>query len=427
MPRNKLTDHFVRSLKPPAEGQVDYFDLLLPSFGLRVARGGTKTWQVLTRVHGRVKRIKVGRYPAMELAAARTKARALLDAADAGNDPAAVLAEEKAEKQSELFENVLDDFARKYLKKQGLKRADEIEAALRRYILPKWRGRDLRSITRREAIDLFENIAEEGKPVMANRVLAYTRKLMNWALHREIIEANPLARIQEKPGGAETSRDRVLDADEIRRLWHAAKEIDYPFGTLTKLLLATGQRLREVAEMTWREIDLEGDKPTWTLAAERTKSGRPHIVPLSPLAVAILAEVRRQSGDYVLSTTAGKRPVSGFSRAKQQLDRKIKEAVDIANAGRPKGERIKFVDWRFHDLRRSVTTGCAAFGVSPAVLARILNHSPKSSQGITAVYNRFEYADEMRRALDAWAAHLRDVIEQKPRPGNVVALAEARG
>src|SRR5262249_45586284 len=148
------------------------------------------------------------------------------------------------------------------------------------HVLPRWRGRDIRTISRRDVIDLLDTVIAKGKAITANRVLAAVRKLFNWALQRDMVDANPAARID--PPGAETRRERVLSPDEVRCVWPEIDGLGYPFGPFFKLVAATGQRRQEVAMMRWDEIN-EAER-TWTIPSERTKAVRAQVVPLSTLA-----------------------------------------------------------------------------------------------------------------------------------------------
>ncbi|MFQ5974089.1 MAG: tyrosine-type recombinase/integrase, partial [Alphaproteobacteria bacterium] len=98
------------------------------------------------------------------------------------------------------------------------------------------------------------------------------------------------------------------------------------------------------------------------------------------------------------------RPISGYSKAK-------KRAAILS------GVR----DWRLHDLRRTAATGMARLGAPDIIVAAVLNHAPRGIMGVTSIYNRHEYLDEKRDALDRWAQHLRDVVT--PPSANVVKLA----
>ena len=137
--------------------------------------------------------------------------------------------------------------------------------------------RPIREITRRDIAKLLDDIVDRGSLSHANHVLAYFRAMLNWAVDREMIPDNPVARM--KAPSTAVTRDRALDDDEIRLFWGACEGLGWPFGPLLKLLLLTGQRRGEVAGVCWSEIDL--DKQTWTLPRERAKNDKEHTVHLS--------------------------------------------------------------------------------------------------------------------------------------------------
>lgn len=143
----------------------------------------------------------------------------------------------------------------------------------------------------------------------------------------------------------------------------------------------------------------------WSLPGERTKNGRAHDVPLSDLALSIIERSPTVTDIDLVFTTTGTTPVSGFGRAKRQIDDAI--ATSRANAD---DDGSTMPPWRFHDLRRTMTTGIARLGTPPHVADRVLNHVSGTIGGVAAVYNRFQYIDERRIALDAWARHVERIV-----------------
>jgi integrase len=120
-------------------------------------------------------------------------------------------------------------------------------------------------------------------------------------------------------------------------------------------------------------------------------------------------------GNGLVLTTNGKTRISGFSRAKSNIDATIAEMLDDAPLGR----------WTYHDLRRTAASGMAGLGIAPHVVEAVLNHKSGTIKGVAAVYNRYSYADEKKAALEAWARKLDAIVRGKP-AGNVVELAQAR-
>ena len=239
------------------------------------------------------------------------------------------------------------------------------------------------------------NEITDRSPTTANRVLAVTRRLFNWAVEEEIIAASPLGKLKATK---EASRDRVLADSEIKLAWQAFDSVGWPFGHIGKLLLLTGARRTEVSEMRWAEIDMAAG--TWTIGAERSKNGTAHTIPLSGTALDILAELPRVANkdDFVFSF--GRVAVSGFARKKLEID-----AIIAATNGAP------LPNWVFHDLRRTTASGMAGLGIAPHVVEAVLNHRNGTIKGVAAVYNRYTYADEKRAALAAWSDRLAQIVQ----------------
>jgi integrase len=188
--------------------------------------------------------------------------------------------------------------------------------------------------------------------------------------------------------GKKKTRDRVLNDDELARIWVAAGLMGYPFGTLVRLLLVTAQRRSEVAGMRWRDLDVS--RAMWTLPANFTKNGVAHVVPLVPAVVAILRDLPRIDEEFVFpARSQNGRALSGFSRSKERL-------AKLANVHA----------FTLHDLRRTAATGLASLGVAPHVIERLLNHVTGTLGGVAGVYNRFRYKDEVRGGLEIWTNHL---------------------
>jgi integrase len=297
--------------------------------------------------------------------------------------------------------------AAKSLRPSSLK---EWKRIIERDVKPRWAKRATADVTWHDVRELLNEIVDRGAVVQANRTLARVRRLFNWAVEERILAASPVAGL--KPPTEETEGDRVLSDDEIRWFWRGCDKIGDPFGPLFKLLLLTIQRRDEVGTLEWPEVNL--DKKLWTIPRGKVKNDRAHDVHLSePAAVVLLAirdgrartidEIKRSPFAF---TTTGQTPVSGFSRAKERLDEfMLEEARKAAlESGGEPPESLP--DWILHDLRRTGATGMARLNVPPHVVDKILNHVTGTIRGVAAIYNRFQYLEERRTALEAWGRYV---------------------
>jgi integrase len=214
----------------------------------------------------------------------------------------------------------------------------------------------------------------------------------------------------EKPP-APPAREHVLSDIEVQLFWQATPKLSAPFDSFARILLLTGQRRSEVAGMAWAELDRAS--ATWTIPKARAKNKAANIVPLSAPVMAELdaLAVKVWGGNWpdgkriwpidgLVLTTTGKTPISGLSKAKAKLDT---EMVKLA------GQR-PVEPWRFHDIRRTVATSMQRLGVRLEVTEAALHHLSGSRAGIVGVYQRHDWKDEKRAALEAWAARVEAIV-----------------
>lgn len=427
MKAKRLTTAMVERVKPPAAGRVDYFDVQLPGLGLRVSSKGTKSWTFMYRCQGKQRRQTFGRYPGLGLVEARREARKIMDTLDRREDPKAEVEVFDAV-EATAFSVVAERFDAEYRQRKNTPDiARDGRSVMVRHILPTWGDREIASIRRRDVIDLLDLAASNSVAESTlNRILKEVRKLFSWAIEEGLVDASPVQNVRMPAPQAE--RDRVLTDIELAAIWNATFVIGYPFGPMVRLLMLTAQRRREAARATWSQFDL--DRATWTIPAAHSKSRRSHVVPLAEEAMALIEALPRFGGGAcIFSTTDGSKPVSGFSRAKLRLDQAMAETSARAAGAWPvragKDSKTTYdakrketleayapAAWRFHDLRRTAASRMAEAGVRPEVLSRILNHAPRQTLGVTAIYNRYGYQAEMREALDVWSGLLSGIVRQ---------------
>ena len=175
-----------------------------------------------------------------------------------------------------------------------------------------------------------------------------------------------------------------------------------------RLLLVTAQRRSEVAEAPWAEFD--EDQALWTISGERTKNGLVHLVPLSPLALSLLREIREAfgKGKWLFPSTRGDGPIT---------------AAAVTQAFRDNLAGLHLEDATVHDLRRTAGTRMSEMGVTRFVVKRVLNHTERD---VTDIYDRYQFLAEKRHALETWAARVERIVAGEP-GGNVVQIRRNAG
>ena len=360
-----------------ATARYDIFDASVRGLGVRIAPSGTKSWFIMRRFNGKMLRTTFGRYPEVGLADARLRAPEVLLKMSKGN----------TSQGNDTFETIVAEWIKRDQSKN--KSVEQVKTAIKRHVSPVFSGRKLDEIKKQDIIKLIDQITDGGSPVAANRILAFLKRFFNWCVERDILEVSPALSIKANTG--EISRDRVLDVGELLSLWTVEDKLNYPWGAILKLLMLTGARLKEVSEVTWDEISLE--EQIWSIPSSRTKNSRPHQIHLSTQAIQILRSLPSVKDQSFLFSTNGVRPVSGFSKAKKRID--LLSGVD---------------NWRFHDLRRSFATYTTEkLQIPPVVIDKVLNHVSGAVKGVAAIYQRGEYLEQRREALQAWGDYLEDL------------------
>ena len=414
MPGKKktLTDLTLKAFKPAPKGQrYELGDKDVKGFGVRVNDRGEVTFVLAARYPDGGKhptRATLGHYPNMTLAQARQKALTWKDAIRRGEDPRTPEQEERKRRAANTF-GVLGE---RYLKSVVAKhrRAEQTSREFRNHLIKRWDDKPVAAITKADVREMVASFTERGHERQAHNILGLARAFFNWCVEHDYIAISPCYLMRPKRLiGEKHSRDRVLEDRELVALWRATERMGYPFGPLYQLLLLTGTRKTEAAGACWSEFDL--DRGRWTIPPERFKSNATHRLPLSEDAVKVLTSLPRfEHGDYLFSTTYGRTAVMGFSKAKERLDRLMVEEL---------GRRPE--PWVVHDLRRTVRTRLSSLKVPDVVAEKIIGHDLK---GIERVYNQHRYEDEMREALETWAALLSSIVNP-PAKDDVAQLRPA--
>jgi len=399
--RSKLNFSFVEALKPQ-EKRFDVYDTQQHGLCLRVEPSGRKTWSVVFKWEGRMERYTIGLYPDVTLADARTKAgdviagvkkkknpnhekRAELEAAEAARLAALTALAEQL--NADTFSALRDVYLEKYASK---KRSGRETGRILKLYFKKLDTLKAKDVTRAQIRAILDDL-EETAPVMANRALAAIRGMYNWAIRKDRLEVNPAHRIPAPT--EERERDRVLNPDEIKKIWQTCDAHRSAVANSYQLRLLTTQRGVEVLSMRWDEIDPETH--WWTIQRDVAKNEKATRVYLSDAAWRLIERAKarnekrtkRQGGPspWVFPGRRHGRPVI----EPKKVMKEIFEAAGIEN-------------WKGHDLRRTGSTIMAECGVPGNIISKCLNHTEESGRDsgskITRIYNRYEYDSEKQKA-----------------------------
>ncbi|HMA71391.1 MAG TPA: site-specific integrase [Xanthobacteraceae bacterium] len=442
----KFTTKSIAGLRAPAgkinkEGKYvpgDHveWDDNLPGFGLRLREGGSRNWVFQYSLGDKQRRMSLGSATAIALVKARETASELHAKVRLGQDPAGQKAESQ-QRAAETFEAIALQYLAVRKREMRPGAYDQIDRHLLKYAKP-LHGLQLAGITQRTMATRINEIRESSGTVQANRARSSLLAFYGWAMQQGIVTQNPVANTGRF---TEQSRERILTDGELREIWTEADDDQY--GSIVRLLMLNGQRADEMASLRQSEIGraevprsrvngielLEFTVDAIELPPERTKNKRPHIVPLSKPALAILEKQPRRVNDdgkireFVFGV--GECGFSGWSKCKERLDKRIHDARMKAweEAGAQGDKPLPLPHWTHHDLRRTMDTVMNdRLGIAPHVVEAILNHvsSHKSGKsGVAGVYNKALYLRERTEALRLWADHVMALVG-----ANVVPLRQ---
>jgi integrase len=405
----KFIEGFADRMQVPAGmREIQVFDDDLPGFGIRKFASGKASYFVKFNIGPQQRRLTLGRVIRGNLKEMRLEASRVLAKARLGTDVAAVkraAADRLTATFSELVARYLDD------RQPKLRPRYHVE--IKRQLERDWKslhGMQVETVTRQNVVGVVDNIAAGQGQVAADRARTALSGFYGWAIERGYCEANPTLNIA--PRAEKRSRNRVLTEAELVEVWRVSGDDDY--GRIVRLLILTGQRKSEIADLARSEIDFE--RGLIELPPERTKNRRPHLVPLSNEVLSLLPN-GSDGRDLVFGRGAG--GFSGWSKAKAELDERIAAARN--NAGITKAMQ----PWRVHDLRRSFVTHMNERGIAPPhIVEAIVNHVSGHLAGVAGIYNKALYLAERRQALQHWGEHVIALVMGKNL--NVVPIKGAR-
>ena len=414
----RISKASVDAAMPVSSGDVILWDDRIAGFGLKITPAGLKVYIYRYRVakpgqaaQTAPRKYTIGRHGDLTPDQARKRAQELaamvaqsvdprqqdLDAM-AAREAIVTLVEEQARVERDLAFSRIAKLWLEHYQNDMERRASSVAMAtlvVNRYLMPALGDMPMPQIGRSQLQPVIDSIPSHKRGIR-RAVFAYSSVLWGWAIRRGHIDANPILAMEKPPAPA--ARERVLTDNELMQVHQAAETLHPIWTAFFKLLVLTGQRRSEVAGIMWEELDRA--TATWTIPASRAKNAKAHLVPLAPASVWLL-DAQAGGAEWpqrgFILTTTGRTPVSGISKAKAALDTAMSHEGRVA-------------PWRLHDIRRTVATGLQRLGVRFEVTEAVLNHVSGSKGGIAGVYQRHDWADEKRSALEAWAGHVEQLI-----------------
>jgi integrase len=378
--KRRLSDAFIKTVRPDPDRVVVYWDALQRGLALTVQPSGHRAWKCVYSLRGRGARwYSLGDARALSLTDARKLASKIMYQVAEGRDPHA---DRRALRGRGSFEQVAQRYVEEHAKKKN-KSWRQADALVAKYLLPRWAKLDIGSIRR---ADVKAAIATIAAPVLANQVLAAASAIFSWAMRQEIVVANPCSGVEKNNT---TSRERVLSDAEIAVFW---PHLSVPL----KMILLTGQRPGEVANLHRAHVI---DERWWVMpgapdpgtAWPGTKNAQSHRVWLSEPVHELLPDVLAASA------------------------RTLKMQQDMRAICAQLGVREKVTP---HDLRRTFCSKVTALGFGRDAMNRVTNHK---EGGIADVYDRHRYQEENKKIMETVARHIVTIAEHGEST-NVIAL-----
>ena len=408
--RKALTDTFCKSTPAPSSGRAEWADLRCVGLEFRVTSAGARSWTFRFRdpTTRRTLRASIGSYPEISLSAARKKADDLRAKVADGVNPIDAKRQERSESQSRAFKTLAERYMTEHAMRHKRPRSVEEDSRnLNKHVLPKWGKRDYRKIRRADAIDLIEGMVAAGTHTAANRVHALLSKVFSFAVDADLLEANPVSRLQKR--GKELTGKRILQDDEIALFWRkiVLSPVTRGVGLALRLSLLTAGRENEIAAIRLGEIrDLDGNEPSLTIPGSRTKNKRNHFIPLTPLAVKTIKQAKELLGDeeaYLFPSGRKKgAPIDRHSlpvaMARFCAAQEGKDGSAKSLRGDPPSP---------HDLRRTASTRMAALGVPKEDRDACLNHARVD---VGKHYDLYERAAEKRKAMELLSGNIWQIV-----------------
>jgi integrase len=401
---------FVSGGVPDGKSEDTLWDGRVTGLGLRLRLSGAASWIYLYRPNGagraeQSRKVKLGRWPTVTLDTAQTAARAKAGEVAKGQDPAADLREER-NRERRVVSKALDDYEHS-LQRRKIVNAKAVMSTLRRGLAP-FAAREIGALTRKDLVEQIERLEDAGLPGAATDLRSHSRAWLEWAVSRGLVQFNVLAGLRRARSSraerlGEENKGKALSDAEITALWSTAGALG-AFGGMLRLGLLTAMRRNELAGLRWG--DVHDDRIVFG-----TKTGLRHKIPLTSVMRNVLMAQPRTTSDLVFPSSRTGAQMRGWTSL-------VDGAVGASG-----------VQFRLHDLRRTVRTLMSRCGVAQDIAELAIGHVRR---GLIATYNKDTAWNSRTDAFQAVSAHVAQLVSGgapeagKADENRVVALGARR-
>ncbi len=381
-----LNDNLVRSIEHQ-EAEIEIYDSKVSGLAIRIYPTGGKSFVYRFKWDGKSKRYTIGKYPKITVNQAREIAKDLYAKIRLGINPLLEKKELIENQRSPLFNQLKKEYIEKYLPTIRSSTSKEFKRIIDKELTPLYKSQ-LNQISKTQVIQLLDRKAfSQKRPTQANQIKIVLSSMFSFAVRRDMIDTNILLSVPTYPTG-DSQRQRYYSESEIKEIWSHVEQMPSPTKEAFKLLFLLGQRKNETLQLQWKHIDESNQ--VWVIPPSLAKNKQEHHVPLPNMASIILQSLKRTSKYVFQSPVISDEPIKSIKRQTKS----VKENTPVK-------------DFRVHDIRRTVATYLAKNGTDRTTIGKILNHKGMSGDNsITAIYDRYSYEKEKRKALQNWEAFL---------------------
>lgn len=385
-----LNDNLVRSIENQ-KSEIEIYDSKVSGLAIRIYPTGSKSFVYRFKWDGKSKRYTIGQFPKITVAQSREIARDLYAKIRLGINPLLEKKELIENQRSPLFNQLKKEYIEKYLPTIRSSTSKEFKRIIDTELVPLYKTQ-LNQISKTQVIQLLDRKAFGQKhPTQANQLKIVLSIMFSFAVRRDMIDTNVLLSVPTYYTG-DSQRQRYFSELEIKEIWSRVEQMPSPTKEAFKILFLLGQRKSETLQMQWEHIDISNQ--IWIIPPSLAKNKQEHHVPLTEMASNILQSLKRTSKYIFQSPVISDEPIKSIKRQTKS----VKDNTPVK-------------DFRVHDIRRTVATYLAKIGTDRTTIGKILNHKGMSGDNsITAIYDRYSYEEEKRKALKNWEAFLLEHI-----------------